>query len=51
VFQVRFNTSEAIGAEAPDAMAAAQAAAPAGCSVSTLAPQQDGLSFRVEYRC
>lgn len=52
LFQVRFRTSDAPGEEAPaDPMAAAQAAAPEGCSVRSVTPQEDGVSYRVEYRC
>ena len=51
VLQVRFRTSDA-GEEAPaDPMAAAQAAAPEGCTVGSLEPEPDGASYRVEYAC
>jgi hypothetical protein len=52
VFQVRFATSEADPtAGEGDPMAAAQAAAPEGCSVSSLTPLEDGVSWRAEYEC
>lgn len=52
LFQVRFSTSATEGQEeAVDPMDAATAAAPPGCSVASIEPQQDGLSFKVEYDC
>lgn len=51
VFQLRFSTSET-GAEAiTDPAAAAQAAAPEGCTVRSVTPQEDGASYRVDYDC
>lgn len=51
VFQVRFSTSDTEADLNADPMAAAQAAAPPGCTVSSVTPQEDGASFRVEYDC
>ncbi len=52
VFQLRFSASEADETAAPaDPLAAAQAAAPPGCTVETIIPAQDGLSFRADYAC
>lgn len=51
VFQVRFSTSDADSEANADPMAAAQAAAPAGCTVRSVTPQEDGVSYRVEYDC
>lgn len=50
VFQLRFATSDA-GAELnTDPQAAAQAAAPEGCTVARMTEQNDG-AYRVEYDC
>jgi hypothetical protein len=50
VLQLRFATSDT-GAELNgDPQAAAQAAAPAGCTVTSVTPQEDG-SYRVDYDC
>lgn len=50
VFQVRFATSDT-GAELnTDPQAAAQAAAPPGCTVRSVTPEGDG-AYRVEYDC
>lgn len=53
VFQLRLRTSEAAGEEeAPaDPMQVAQAAAPPGCSVKSVTPAEDGLSFTADYEC
>lgn len=51
VFQVRFTGSDAGADLNTDPMAAAQAAAPAGCTVTSVTPQQDGASYRVDYSC
>jgi hypothetical protein len=53
VLQMRFSMSEA-GEEAPgasDPVAAAEAAAPPGCTVEKVEPQPDGVSYRVDYKC
>lgn len=51
VFQIRFSGSDT-GAELnTDIQAAAQAAAPAGCTVANVTPDADGASYRVEYSC
>lgn len=50
VFQLRFATSDT-GAELnTDPQAAAQAAAPPGCTVASVTAQDDG-SYRVDYAC
>lgn len=51
VFQLRFATSDAGEDAVADPMAAAQAAAPAGCAVASVTPQSDGASYRVDYAC
>jgi hypothetical protein len=51
VFQVRFSTSDTDSELNTDPMAAAQAAAPEGCTVQSVTPQEDGTSYRVEYAC
>ena len=51
VFQLRFATNDAGGELMSDPMAAAQAAAPEGCTVASIAPQDDGASYRVDYAC
>ncbi len=51
VFQVRFATSDAGDELNTDPTAAAQAAAPEGCAVRSVTPQEDGVSYRVEYDC
>lgn len=50
-FQLRFSTSEAGEETITDPMAAAQAAAPEGCAVKSVTPQEDGLTYHVEYQC
>ena len=53
VFQIRFSGAAADDPNAPepDIAAAAAAAAPPGCSVAAIAPQPDGVSYRVDYAC
>jgi hypothetical protein len=53
VFQLRLRTAEADGeaAEEVDPMQAAQIAAPPGCTVKSVTPAADGLSFTAEYDC
>lgn len=51
VFQLRFATSETGSEPITDPAAAAQAAAPDGCTVRSVAPEPDGASYRVEYDC
>jgi hypothetical protein len=53
VFQIRFSGAAVDDPNAPDPdiAAAAQAAAPPGCSVASIAPEPDGLSYRVDYAC
>jgi hypothetical protein len=53
VFQIRFSGAAADDPSAPepDIAAAAAAAAPSGCSVAAIAPQPDGVSYRVDYTC
>jgi hypothetical protein len=51
VFQLRFSTSDTSGDLNTDPMAAAQAAAPEGCTVASVTPQPDGTAYRVDYRC
>ncbi len=49
-FQIRFSTNDT-GAELnTDPQAAAQAAAPPGCTVESVTPQGEG-NYRVEYDC
>ena len=50
VFQVRFSTSDTASELNTDARAAAEAAAPEGCSVRALTYQDDG-SVRADYEC
>lgn len=50
VFQVRFTGSDTSAELNTDPMAAAQAAAPAGCTVSGVTDEGDG-AYRVEYNC
>ncbi len=50
VLQLRFATSDTGSDLNTDPQAAAQAAAPPGCSVASVAPQEDG-SYRVDYAC
>lgn len=50
VFQLRFATSEAGDEAITDPAAAAEAAAPEGCSVRGVTPQPDG-AYRVDYAC
>lgn len=51
VFQLRFSTNDAGGEPISDPMAAAQAAAPEGCTVASVTPLDDGASYRVDYVC
>lgn len=51
VFQVRFQTQDTGNEVVTDPLAAAQAAAPAGCSVGTITTEDDGASYRVTYNC
>lgn len=51
VFQVRFSTSDTEGELGADPAEAAQAAAPEGCTVRSVALLEDGLSYRVDYDC
>jgi hypothetical protein len=51
VFQLRFATSDAGESAITDPTAAAQAAAPEGCTVVSVTPQPDGASYRVDYAC
>ncbi len=46
-FQVRFGASDAGSELNTDPQAATEAVAPPGC----IAPQDDGVSYRVEYAC
>jgi hypothetical protein len=50
VFQLRFSTSDTENELDTDINAAAQAAAPLGCTVGSVAVQPDG-SYRVDYSC
>jgi hypothetical protein len=51
VFQLRFAMSDTAEEPNTDPMAAAQAAAPEGCTVTSVTPQPDGASYRVDYEC
>jgi hypothetical protein len=51
VFQIRFATSDTESEPNADPMAAAQAAAPEGCTVRSVTPESDGGSYRAEYDC
>lgn len=50
VFQLRFATSDTGGELNTDPQAAAQAAAPPGCTVASVTPQEEGV-YRVDYSC
>ena len=50
VFQVRFSTSDTQTALNTDARAAAEAAAPEGCTVRALTYKEDG-TVRADYEC
>jgi hypothetical protein len=50
VLQLRFATSDAGDELNTDPQAAAQAAAPPGCVVASVTPQEDG-SYRADYTC
>ncbi len=50
MLQVRFRTSDASDEAEPDPRAAAQAVAPAGCTVDTVEEQPDG-AVKVTYAC
>ena len=50
VFQLRFSTSDTGSELETDPMAAAQAAAPEGCTVRSVTSQADG-SYRADYEC
>lgn len=51
VFQLRFATNDAGAEPITDPALAAQAAAPEGCTVTSVTPQEDGASYRVDYSC
>lgn len=51
VFQLRISTSDTESELNFDPMMAAQAAAPEDCAVRSVTPQEDGVSYRVEYDC
>ncbi|MBI1186977.1 MAG: hypothetical protein GC206_06530 [Alphaproteobacteria bacterium] len=50
LFQIRFRTSEADDAPAPDFRAAAEAAAPDGCTLASLEPAGEG-AMKATYDC
>jgi hypothetical protein len=50
VFQVRFSASDSASELNTDPMAAAEAAAPEGCTVKSLTHQADG-AVRADYEC
>jgi len=50
VFQLRFSTSDTGTELNSDPMAAAQAAAPEGCTVRSVTQQEDG-AYRADYAC
>jgi hypothetical protein len=50
VLQLRFATSDTSAELNTDPQAAAQAAAPPGCTVASVTPQEDG-NYRVDYNC
>jgi hypothetical protein len=50
VLQLRFATSDTSAELNTDPQAAAQAAAPPGCTVASVTPQEDG-NYRVDYSC
>lgn len=51
VLQLRFTGSDTDAELNADPQAAAQAAAPPGCTVESVTPQEDGASYRVDYDC
>jgi len=51
LLQVRFATSDAGSDLNTDPMAAAQAAAPEGCTVTSVTAQPDGVTYRADYEC
>jgi hypothetical protein len=50
VLQLRFSTSDTESELNTEPQAAARAAAPPGCAVASVTPQEDG-SYRVDYAC
>jgi len=50
LLQIRFTGADTDGGLQSDPMAAALAAAPRGCRVSTITAQEDG-AYRVDYDC
>jgi hypothetical protein len=50
VLQLRFATSDTSAELNTDPQAAAQVAAPPGCMVASVTPQEDG-NYRVDYSC